>query len=138
MDKLSPARHGIPDFVGIDDDPINNMISKLMIQAVFPEAGVAFFTDPEMGLAYLLSTYADPGTNQAILLLDINMPILSGWEVLEALTIKFKSAAMPDIRIYMLSSSVDHRDIQKSKEHPYVSGYIEKPITIEHIRLIVA
>ncbi len=131
------AQQNIQAFIGIDDDPINNMIAKLIILEALPSASVINFTDPEEGLAYMQSTYSVPGANHAILLLDINMPILTGWDVLDKFKTKLEACKL-DITIFMLSSSIDPGDKQKAAENPLVSGYIEKPITIDRVQEIYA
>src|SRR5690242_1064009 len=102
----------LPNFIVVDDDPINNNICRKLIQTLLPEVGIETFTDPETGLGYMRSTYIAPGANNAILFLDINMPTLTGWEVLEEFE-NFPDLVKQHIKIYMLSSSVDPSDKQK-------------------------
>ena len=125
-----------PDFIVIDDDYINNIICVQFIGLVMPGASVKTFTFPEKGLEYILSTYCDYNANNAILFLDINMPVLSGWDVLD----KFKN--FPDqvkehIEIFMLSSSVDPIDKEKANNNPFVSGFITKSLSEAKLRAIL-
>ncbi len=70
-----------------------------------------------------------------IIFLDINMHIMSGWEFLKWFE-KWAAAAKINIPVYVLSSSLSTEDAEKSKRCNYVRGYITKPITIEHLRII--
>jgi len=124
-----------PDFIIIDDDPINNMICRKYIGIIFPSADVKTFTDPLSGLRYIQSKYEDTATNKVCLFLDINMPVLNGWEVLD------KFVELPGIvrdwfTIYMLSSSIAIKDKEMAADHPHVEGYIEKPLTLARLNTI--
>ena len=128
MNNNSTAR-----FIIIDDDPINNHICSKYIELAFAGSSTISFTNPQQGLDHIQSEYSVPKPSGTILLLDINMPILSGWEVLD----KFKD--LPDeikkqFRIYILSSSVAWEDKNTAENHPLVSGFMEKPISIEQLQ----
>ena len=123
----------LPDFMVIDDDPVNNKICSIIINKQFPGKHIDSFTDPEEGLAFITEKYADAGTNKVVLLLDINMPVLTGWDVLDRFG-KMNDNIKDRFTIYILSSSVDHYDKQKAKNNKLVSGYIEKPLTIAAIQ----
>ena len=122
------AIHNLQRILLIDDDAGNNTVSRIFLKKVVIETEIVAFTDPEQGLEYIASEYAaNPVTT--ILLLDINMPVLSGWDVLERFT------QMPeDIKkyftIYILTSSINKEDKDKAAANPLVSAYIEKPMTI--------
>jgi CheY-like chemotaxis protein len=123
----------ISGFILIDDDPINNMICEQVIQEVLPEAEILSFTDPETGLSHIHSVYEVPAASNAIIYLDINMPTLSGWEVLDKFN-AFPPSVKENVRIFMLSSSIDPQDKQRANENPSVNGYIEKPLTMMQVQ----
>jgi CheY-like chemotaxis protein len=114
-------------FIVVDDDSVNNLICRKVINLVFPEAEVLTFTNPEKALLYIKSNFAYSFGKRAILLLDINMPILSGWDFLEEFE-DFDANIKERLKIYMLSSSTDQLDKDLANENKNVSGYIEKPI----------
>jgi len=124
-------------FIIIDDDPINNMICSQIIREALPGAEVQVFTDPEAGIVFIHSTYSIPAAGDTILLLDINMPIATGWDVLNKFR-EFDDSVRKHMKIYMLSSSVDIHDKQKAGEYPFVLGYIEKPLTIKQVQSMTA
>ncbi len=112
----------------IDDDAGNNTASKIFLKRVVLETEIVAFTDPAKGLDYILAEYAVKPV-KSVLLLDINMPVISGWDVLE------KFARYPDdikkwFTIFILTSSINIDDKQRAAVHPLVSAYIEKPMTI--------
>ena len=112
-------------FVVIDDDVSTNFYSKLIIRKIFPESEVSTFSNPLDALEYFKNTSAkSPATT--IVLLDINMPQLSGWEVLDK--IDEMNEVKTNFSIYIISSSINAEDKKRAVNHPLVSGYIEKPI----------
>lgn len=121
------------DFIVIDDDPVNNRICKIIIERVYPGKQITCFTEPEQGLKFIADAYHTPGSKQAIMLLDINMPVLSGWDVLNRLE-EMPKDIIDRFTIYILSSSVDAYDKKKAGDSKLVSGYIEKPLTMDRVK----
>ncbi|GAB2609055.1 response regulator [Belliella aquatica] len=110
----------------VDDDKIQHMINKKNMLRVKPDLELIFFADPFLALDWLESNSAD------LLLLDINMPEMSGWEFLELL-----AAKNIEINVNMLSSSMDPDDFQKSNEFTSVSGFLIKPLQLDVIERLL-
>jgi CheY-like chemotaxis protein len=112
----------------IDDDPHNNMLCRFVIGTVTKEIEIMDFTIPREGFDYICSFYGNRQTDcPTILFLDINMPVMSGWDFLE------KYAGLDEhiksqITIYILSSSVDWSDKEKAEANPLVKDYVIKPL----------
>jgi len=127
------AQEGTPRFIAIDDDPVNNLICKLTIEMVAGHPEILTFTNAALGFEYIQNQYAaNHDKTQTVLLLDINMPIMSGWEFLE----RFDNLA-EDVKnlfkIYILSSSVDERDKQRSYANKNVSAFMVKPLVKDNV-----
>jgi CheY-like chemotaxis protein len=116
------------DFIIIDDDFINNVICQQVIQHEVLGAKIDIYINANKGLEYVTAACRVPGANNTILFLDINMPAVNGWDILEKLN-ESADQLRDRLKIFMLSSSVTPEDKQKANDEPLVYGYIEKPLT---------
>ena len=121
----------IRTFIIVDDDPVNNAITRIAIKRVLGEVNTKIFTVPEEGLVFIQTEYAKI-VKPTILFLDINMPTMTGWEFLEEYD-KFSEEIKKQITIYILSSSVDQRDMGKATTDQRIKGFISKPVKPEVI-----
>ena len=123
-------------FIVIDDDEFNNKICSVTLEKIAKDADVKTFQDPVVGFDHIATAYAGADNDtSAILFLDINMPVMNGWEFLERFD-QLEEDTKKRIKIYILSSSIDKRDIEKAKADKNVVHYLIKPLTKETIRLI--
>lgn len=117
----------IPErFLIIDDDPANNILCISSIKKTFAEAEVKAFTEPEEGINYIEHTYRENPV-PTILFLDLNMPTLTGWDVLN----RFQNmiSSLNSIKVFILSSSINPADKQRAFENGLVEGFLEKPLS---------
>jgi response regulator RpfG family c-di-GMP phosphodiesterase len=116
-------------FLLVDDDPQNNLLSKMALKKSFGDVDVKDFVLPEKGLEYIQSESALSGPQdvKTTLFLDIDMPTLTGWDFLKKFE-ALKESIKAQFDIYVLSSSVDPRDIERAKSNPLVRDFIEKPL----------
>lgn len=113
----------------IDDDDINIFIINKIVEKTGYNVNMVSKANGLLAIDYLKSTTSNEALPDLILI-DINMPILNGWEFLHAyeeLNISKK------IHMYMLSSSVYENDIEKAKTYAKVKGFISKPLSIERL-----
>lgn len=121
-----------PQFIVIDDEPVNNLICRKVIELADPDAVVYTFTNPDEGVAFIKSL--QPGTGPYLLLLDINMPVMSGWELLDAVA---EPLSHIQITTYVLSSSIAACDMEQAAAHPQVKDYILKPLSVPAIKTLL-
>ena len=134
MKKITSKFKG--GFIVIDDDPINNFLCETMLVNSFPKSPVKIFEDPVIAVEHLQTQPVDKAIDNTIILLDINMPTLNGWAVLK------KFANLPDeikqhYKIFLLTSSISIKDKERAGMDPYVLGFLEKPLSDEHMEEVI-
>lgn len=105
----------------VDDDPV---ILKLQVKVVKKTLGVLpqYFLNGAGALDFMKSVYSEEF--RFLILLDINMPGMSGWDVLDEIK---KLPFRDKIRVALVTSSVDDYDKRKAAEYSTVVDFIEKP-----------
>lgn len=119
----------------IDDDSIYQIIVTKIIKKTDLFSTISSFLDGKDGLEALLSVIKNNEVLPDIILLDINMPVMDGWEFMEELG-KLQLLLNKHIDVYISSSSIAIEDKNKSKTYPAILGYLSKPITKNDIELI--
>lgn len=120
----------------IDDDlTINYLHNRLIEKSAIAEQTIVAKNGIEGITAFLELNERLHGSDRVIIFLDLNMPIMNGWEFLEKLS-KAKSEITIHYNIYILSSTINPDDKKKAKSHALVSGFLSKPLTKEHLELL--
>jgi len=118
----------------VDDDEINNFISVKLIKKTLINTAIKTCLNGKFAIDELVYTQEhSPDELPDYILLDINMPIMNGWEFLEEYE-KLKIDPEGKVKIYIISSSVFNNDINKAKSYPLVRDFISKPLSIDKIK----
>lgn len=112
----------------VDDDPIHQQITEIMLDRLRVTNDVKKFSDAQDVLDHIRQHMAEPASLPDIILLDLNMPVMDGWEFLEAFSAIRGSLPKP-VKVYVLTSSIDERDRQRVSLFDFVEGYLTKPLT---------
>lgn len=108
----------------IDDDDIVLFLHDLMIKESGLSTDPLGFSNGKAAMDYLQENYTV--TDSYLIFLDINMPVMNGWQFLELI-----EERKYQVTVIIVSSSIDSADYQKAKKYPSVKEYITKPLTIE-------
>jgi len=109
----------------VDDDRIYQLLMKKMIKSLDATISVKTFYDGEEAYNF----YKSKPVCCEILLLDINMPKMDGWEFLE----KLNDEDFKNSKIYLATSSIASSDREKAKNYKKIKEYLIKPITKKKI-----
>ena len=122
----------MPIVAVVDDDKIYQFTATKSLQLTQSVREILPFLTAEEALDFLQSNANDPTLLPDFLFLDINMPVMDGWMFLDGLE-KIWSQLKKQAIIYMVSSSIDPKDISRAKSNPLIKEYITKPISIEKL-----
>jgi CheY-like chemotaxis protein len=122
----------IDTLMTLDDEPIDQKLNKRIITRSALVDTLVQCNDGPSALAYL----ADPN-NRPIdaLLLDINMPGMSGFEFLEAAVARF-GPRFCRVTVVMLTTSVSEADRQRAMAFEVVQDFLRKPLKLEYLERI--
>jgi CheY-like chemotaxis protein len=117
-------------FMLIDDDEVFNFIHRKLLKKFDLDIDIIDFTMPIKAKDYLMSI--DETQLPDVILLDINMPELNGFEFIDLIH-KENPKILEKLNIFIVTSSLNPRDYDKSKQYKCIQGYYTKPIDLEII-----
>ena len=124
----------------IDDDVTTLMLIKMVTEKASFAKEVVVAMNGKEALAYYENLLNEPASKQAdypgLIFLDLNMPVMNGWEFLEEF-VRTYLPQFPDTKVVILSSSANPVDKEKAKLYPIIIGYISKPITADLLKMLV-
>jgi CheY-like chemotaxis protein len=112
----------------IDDDPITLMLFKKVINKALFSKEIITAQNGEEALEFFKSIKNTTTEQPQLIFLDLNMPVMGGWEFLDYFN-KPEYINFNNIKVVVLSSTIDPEDVKKSKTYPIVIDFLPKPIT---------
>lgn len=111
----------------IDDDPIHHKIVQYMLTKNELSKETTYTFDGKLVLDYLEENKTKITSLPDYIFLDLYMPNSSGWDFLNGFQEIYKTLKK-EIKVFIVSSSVFQMDINRSKNYPFVTSYITKPL----------
>ncbi len=118
----------------IDDDPLNAFTIERLVKKTVPDATMKSFHSGASAFAYFSKMNSNDFPH--IILLDLYMPEMDGWQFLDEY--KLQGFTAKQCTIYMLSSSIDKRDIFLAEEHGLVQEFLKKPLTKDKLTSLLS
>ncbi|WP_029036797.1 response regulator [Salinimicrobium xinjiangense] len=131
MLKTDSQTENLPEILILEDDLIIAKLQEYLVEKVCRRSPLIFKNGKEA------IDYLDTRTERErdiLVLLDINMPIMNGWEFMEACE---KRAYKFQIHVVIVTSSLFKEDCEKAKQFDGIIGYYTKPLKKEDMQEIM-
>lgn len=120
----------------IDDDVNMNFYNEIIIKDTGICTDIIDFQNGKQALDYLKNEAESEYLKRTIIFLDINMPIMNGWDFIEEYT-KLPENQKASAVVTMLTSSLNLDDLNRSKQYEDIKEYVNKPLQKEKVVEIV-
>lgn len=122
-------------FIVIDDSKLDCFIAEKIIRNTGMSEAIKSFTDAREALTFIsnASTAEIPKT---VVIVDIQMPVMNGFEFLEAFE-KLPEEVQNKYAIYVLSSSINESDLNRVRNYKSVKHFLNKPLTSNTLAALV-
>lgn len=117
----------------VDDDAATNFLHKLMVDESGCTEHVFVATNGKLAIEYVIDAIAGKHLKPSVIFLDINMPIADGWDFLDDFG-KLDEQERSDIKIIMLTSSINPDDESRARAYTYVTDFRQKPLSVELLK----
>lgn len=118
------------NYILIDDNELDVHVNKGLLELSQPESKVYTFLSCMEAMNFISNNVTSFNSKRNILLLDVQMPDISGFECLQKY-LDLDESVRKKTTIILLSSTIDEHDTRKARQDPLVAGIIEKPLVYE-------
>jgi CheY-like chemotaxis protein len=111
----------------IDDDPVFVYLMRRIINSTSYTCEINEFTDGELAINYLNGIRDKNELLPDLIFLDLSMPVMDGWEFLKEYS-QLRPAIKKDITLFIVSSSISPKEVERAKNFRAVSDFLIKPL----------
>jgi CheY-like chemotaxis protein len=119
----------------VDDDQICNFLSTKALEKTGDVNDIHTAANGQQAINLFENFYSQSHFLPDVVLLDLNMPVMNGFEFLKAFQ-QMKIEGKDNVRIIIVSSSVNPEDISRAKSLG-ASDYVSKPLTAERLKQVL-
>jgi CheY-like chemotaxis protein len=123
---------GLKSILLVDDDEVSNFLSDIIIRDTITIEEINTCMNGQEALDFLDRNLKTPSGLPDVIFLDLNMPVMDGWDFLKEYRKMAGSLGRKPL-VFILSSSVYREDIEYSRKFEEVSGFLTKPLTPEQV-----
>lgn len=120
----------------IDDDDIYQFTIGITLKSIPRVKSINKFCDGAVALEHIVAHQNEEEELPDLIFLDINMPIMDGFQFMEEFT-ELLPKLSKSIKVYMVSSSMDPKDMKKAKRIEAISDYLIKPLNSKDVKEIL-
>ncbi|MGF1560192.1 MAG: response regulator [Flavobacteriaceae bacterium] len=121
----------------VDDDEISNLFNKIFINKLNLDVEIQEALNGREAFTILSSDNPNPIKTPCLLLLDVKMPIMDGWEFLGQYEKEVDNETRDQIVVIMLTTSEDQADLIRAMKNPLISKFLQKPLSERKITEII-
>lgn|SRR5690606_4212118 len=121
----------------VDDDGTSNMLNKLFLKKLIPDLAIDTVIDGYRAIDFIEANIKEIEAESFLLILDIEMPKMNGWQFLQAFDILFTPEEKNKIIIAVLTANGSEEIIYRALSHPQVKECLSKPLSDINFRKII-
>lgn len=125
----------VPHILLIDDDDVNNFLNSRLLKRMAVAEQVHVASSSQKALTFLADQQLTDAPATLLIFLDINMPIMNGFEFLDQL--RTHDLQHLTLVIVMLTTSTNDKDLDQVKSYPEVLTFLNKPLSEEKVEAVL-
>jgi CheY-like chemotaxis protein len=119
-----------PNFILIDDDKIMLFLIEYEIKKHFDDSSIKSYSKSDVAFNFIHDNFSE--LKNTVLLLDLNMPVMDGFQILENLI-----SISHTLKVIIVTSSISDEDREKALSYSFVHGYINKPLKCLELKKVL-
>ena len=123
-------------FIVVDDSKLDCFIAEKIVKNTGKCESVISFHMAHEALKYIES-FQPEGPNPTIILVDIQMPLINGFQFVEAFD-KLPSHITEHYRIFIISSSINDDDLSRVHNYKSIREFLNKPLTSNNLSALLS
>lgn len=125
-----------PHFIIIDDSQLDCFIGEKIIQNTGTYSSIKSYTQANEAYEAIKNSNPNPTAPVTIVVLDIQMPVMNGFQFVEAFE-RLPQNIQSNYAIFMFSSSINENDKNRLENHPCIRKFFGKPISKDIVASLI-